>query len=203
MEPTSEHQSEIQTNKTPAKPLGEVLVPMLICGVVGFVLTIILSVIGMYDGLNISLKEYYMGEPFYMPESSGWDVAWDWLIVVVLTFGVSYAVLDTDKSWRRVMLILLTAVVVILSSPALMLWDVFWSPVTVFVGVLWSWICAFTYSSQHTMPCELLVPPKQGEEIDISPLVITERKKELVEHIEREETAEKKYQPKEQSSCPD
>ncbi len=199
MEPNSEHnseQSDQQTSSKP-KPLGEVLTPALICGAVGAVLTIILALIGRYGGLDLSLKEYYMGEPFYMPESSsgGWHPAWDWFLVLILTFGISFAVLDTDKQWRRVMIILLFSVVVILSSPVLMLWDVFWSPVTVFIGVLWSWMCAYIYSCQHTMPCELLLLPKliaqKKQEIDISPLQ------------EQEKTPEEKYQPKDQSSCPD
>jgi len=183
--------------KPKTKPLGEVMLPAFICGVVGAVLTIILALIGRYADLDLSLKEYYMGEPFYMPESSsaGWHPAWDWFLVIVLTFGVSYSVLDTDKQWRRVMIILLFAVVVILSSPVLMLWDVFWSPITVFIGVLWSWMCAFIYSCQHTMPCELLLPSKlkaeMKQEIDISPL------------DEHEKPPEEKYQPKDQSSCPD
>ncbi len=199
MEPNSEHnseQSDQQTSSKP-KPLGEVLTPALICGAVGAVLTIILALIGRYGGLDLSLKEYYMGEPFYMPESSssGLHPAWDWLLVTLLTFGISFAVLDTDKQWRRVMIILFFSVVVILASPVLMLWDVFWSPVTVFVGVFWSWMCAYIYSCQHTMPCELLLLPKllaeKKKEIDISPL----------DHPEK--TPEKKYQPKDQSSCPD
>lgn len=173
------------------------LTPALICGAVGAVLTIILALIGRYTGLDLSLKEYYMGEPFYMPESSsgGWHPAWDWLLVTVLTFGVSFAVLDTDKQWRRVMLILLFSVVVVVSSPVLMLWDVFWSPVTVFIGVFWSWMCAYIYSCQHTMPCELLLPPKfkaeKKPQIEISPLE------------ELKKSTEEKYQPKDQSSCPD
>jgi hypothetical protein len=201
VEPNSEHiaeQHRLETKAEPkTKPLGEVMLPALICGAVGAVLTIILALIGRYGDLDLGLKEYYMGEPFYMSESSsgGWHPAWDWILVLALTFGVSFAVLDTDKQWRRVMIILLFSVVVILSSPVLMLWDVFWSPMTVFVGVLWSWMCAFIYSCQHTMPCELLLPPKLIAEnkqgIDISPLE------------EAEQTPEEKYQPKDQSSCPD
>jgi hypothetical protein len=199
VEPNSEHISEQSLPQTASKskPLGEVLTPALICGAVGAVLTIILALIGRYAGLDLSLKEYYMGEPFYMPESSsgGWHPAWDWLLVTVLTFGVSFAVLDTDKQWRRVMIILLFSVLVIISSPVLMLWDVFWSPVTVFIGVFWSWMCAYIYSCQHTMPCELLLPPKfkaeKKPQIEISPLE------------EPKKSTEEKYQPKDQSSCPD
>ncbi|MGJ8656756.1 MAG: hypothetical protein ACSHX6_09910 [Akkermansiaceae bacterium] len=196
MQSTSEHISEQQGVVAPVKPdkpEGEVMLPALICGAVGAVLTIILSVIDRYEGVGLALKEYYMGEPFYMAESSGWHVAWDWVLVLLFTFGISFAVLDTDKKWRRVMMILLLSAVVILSSPVLMLWDVFWSPMTVFVGVLWSWICAFIYSCQHRMPCEMLVPMKvkvvkpEAEDIDISPLVVTEEQRELEAD---------KYQPK-------
>lgn len=206
MQDTSEHRSD-QTDSSnvvkTTKPEGEVLRPALICGAVGAVLTIILSVIGRYDGLGLALKEYYMGEPFYMTDSSGWHMGWDLVLVMILTFGVSFAVLDTDKKWRRVMMILLLSVVVLMSSPVLMLWDVFWSPLMVFVGVLWSWICAFIYSCQHIMPCELLLPTNSKvvkEEIDISSLEVAE---ENAEQVEQEKTAEEKYQPKDQVSCPD
>ena len=203
VKPEEEHISEEGGPYTAAKPVGEVMLPAVICGVVGTVLTVILSVIGRYEGVDLGLKEYYMGEPFYMKESSGWHEGWNWLLVVLLTFGVSFAVLDTDRKWRRVMVILLASVVILMSSPVLMLWEVFWSPVMIYVGVLWSWICAFIYSCQHTMPCELFVPVRsevKNEDIDMSPLVISERLPELVEH---EEGAEEKYQPKENVSCPD
>jgi hypothetical protein len=187
-----------ESNSTPkTKPLGDVLMPALICGTVGAVLTIILALIGIYGTLDLSLKEYYMAKPFYMPEPSLSisSPVWSWLLVVALTFGISFAVLDTDKQWCRVMMILLLSLVVILASPVLMLWEVFWSPVTVFVGVLWSWICAFIYSCQHTMPCEFLVPSKLKVELkektDFSPL------------LEQESDLEENYKPKDQSSCPD
>ncbi len=201
MEPTSQHTAAIQEPHTANKPLGEVAMPGLICGSVGAILTIILSLAGRYNGLALSLKEFYMAEPFYMTEASSLHFGWDWLFVLLLTFGVSFAVLDTDKKWRRLMIILLASVVVIFSSPVLMLWDVFWSPVIVFVGLIWSWICAFIYSCQHTMPCELLLPSQKVEQMHIEPLATSERKLDLVEH-EKENVAEEKYQPKD-TSCPD
>ena len=205
MEQNNEHISEqhqpgtqnVLQSESITKPLGEVMTTALTCGVIGAVLTIILALIGWYDGLDSSLKEYYMAEPFYMPEPvwTAWYSVWDMMMVVVLTFGVSFAVLDTDKKWRRVMIILLLSVVVILASPVLMLWDVFWSPVTVFVGVLWSWICAFIYSCQHTMPCELLLPTPLLQDKKVEP--------DIFPMIDQKKSAEEKYQPKEQSSCPD
>lgn len=203
MESRSEHiaensaQATLSETSKPIKPEGEVLTPALICGAVGAVLTITLSLIGRYASLDLTLQEYYMAAPFYMPEPNpeGWHPLWDWVLVIALSFGVSFAVLDTDKKWRRLMIILMFSVVIIFASPVLMLWDVFWSPITVFIGVLWSWICAFIYSCQHTMPCEILLSPsleihKQAEANATLPQ-------------EEEEIVEKKYEPKDHSSCLD
>lgn len=199
MKSTSEHISDEVSSSLTAKAAGELMLPTVICGVVGCVLTIILSVIGRYEGIDLWLQEYYTGEPFYMAESGGWNEGWNWVLVLVLTFGVSFTVLDTDMKWRRVMIILLACVVILLSSPVLMLWDVFWSPVMVFVGVLWSWICAFIYSCQHTMPCELLLPCKVKEVDDVDMDLTSVGAVE----VDPESHPEAKYQPKEQASCPD
>jgi hypothetical protein len=197
-----------------SKPQGEVVLPAFTCGFIGALLTITLSILGWHDGLNVDLKAYYIGPPFYMPETSlTLHFFWEVMIVVLLSFGVSYAVLDIDRKWRRVMVFLLLSVVVIFSSPVLMLWDVFWSPVMVFVGVLWSWMCAFIYSCQHIMPCELLLEnqkqvvlqPQEKEENEV--IVETEEQQgnvsENILESKVQETSMEKYQPKQASSCPD
>jgi len=158
VESNQKYNPEIRESEELSKPLGEVMLPMVICGFVGVVFTVFLSVIGIYDGIDEALKKYYMAKPFYMVEYSEWSEVWDWLLVVLLSFGISFTVLDTDKRWRRIVIIVLFSVVVLLTSPVLMLCDVFWSPVILFVGMFWSWIFAFVYSCQHTMPCELLIP---------------------------------------------
>lgn len=205
--PTLEAKSQIETH---VKPLGEVALPVFTCGFVGAVFTITLAILGWYDGLNVDLKAYYMGAPFYMPETSvTLPFFWDVLLIVFLSFGVSYAVLDIDREWRRVLVLLLLSVVVIFSSPVLMLWNVFWSPLMVFVGVLWSWMCAFIYSCQHTMPCELLlenemqvVPQPQEKEENEVIVETEERQGNVSENIlesKDQETSMEKYQPKESS----
>lgn len=162
---TSQNTSSKQLPHSSRKPLGEVTSPALICGAVGAVLTVILALLGSYEGLDTRLKDYYMSEPFYMRDSSAWHPVWDWILVLLLTFGVSFAVLDTDKKWRRIMIILLASTVVIFTSPVMMLWDVFWSPLMAFVGIAWSWICSFIYTCQHTMPCELPQPIENNVKI--------------------------------------
>jgi len=147
--------------KTEPKPKGEVLIPALICGSVGTVLTTILSLINNYRGFDLSLKLKYEAEPFFIQECTNLHGAWNWMLVLVVCFGIAFAVLDSDKVWRRITLFFLSAVIIVMASPVLMLWEVFWSPCMVVVGLLWSWFCAFIYSVQHTMPCELLAPPKK------------------------------------------
>jgi len=146
---------------TKSKPKGDLVIPALICGFVGIVLTTILSLINRYKGVDQMLKEKYIAEPFLMKESIALHNAWNWLLVLIVCYGISFAVLDSDKIWRRVMLFFLALVIVVMGSPVLMLWDVFWSPMMVLVGLIWSWVCAFIYSVQHIMPCELLAPPSK------------------------------------------
>lgn len=164
MEPNKQHISERQSlmnSVENTKPKGEVVIPALVCGMVGIVLTTILSLIGRYKGIDQILKESYLAEPFRMEDSYTLHGAWNWFFVLLLSFGISFSVLDSDKIWRRVMLFLLALVVTMMASPVFMMWDIFWSPVMVVVGLLWSWFCAFIYSVQHAMPCELSVPVKK------------------------------------------
>jgi len=153
--------SKISKSSKPSKPQGEVMIPALVCGSVGIVLATILSLINRFKSPDQLLKEKYMAEPFLMPDVPMLHGGWNLILVLIVCFGISFAVLDSDKIWRRVMLFFLALVIVVMGSPVLMMWDVFWSPCMLVVGLLWSWFCAFIYSLQHTMPCELLVPTKK------------------------------------------
>ena len=150
-----------ETLKPKPKPKGEVLIPALICGSVGTVLTTILFLINRYKSFDLSLKLKYETEPFLIQECTNLHGVWNWLLVLIVCFGISFAVLDSDRIWRRVTLFFLSLVIMIMASPVLMMWEVFWSPCMVVVGLLWSWFCAFIYSVQHTMPCELLAPARK------------------------------------------
>ncbi len=149
-------------------PAGEVVIPALLCGAVGTVFSSILYLVGIYDGLGQALQDKYVGEPYLMQGDYALHDGWNFILLVVMCFGISFAVLDSDMVWRRVMLFLLAIVVVVLCSPVMMMWDIFWSPVMVIIGLLWSWFCAFIYSVQHIMPCERLVPMRVAQPVKLA-----------------------------------
>ena len=67
-EPSSQRTPVAEPNNRPEtlkpKPKGEVLIPALICGSVGTVLTTILFLINRYKSFDLSLKLKYETEPF-------------------------------------------------------------------------------------------------------------------------------------------
>lgn len=155
----------MEPTRSKGKPAGEVIIPALLCGAAGTVLSAILYLIGRYKGLDQMLKDKYVAEPYHMQGDYTLHDGWNLILLVLMCFGISFAVLDIDKAWRRVVLFLLALVVIMLCSPVMMMWDIFWSPVMVLGGLLWSWLCAFIYSVQHTMPCERFVPVRRMEAV--------------------------------------
>jgi len=193
---SSEHQLGLAGANTvvaSAKQQGELGMATFVCGFIGALLTITLSILGWYKELDAGLRSLYQAEPFYLQDVSGWSRVWDWILVAVLGFAVAYAVLDTDRPWKRVMMLLMASVLVVFTSPVLVLWDVFWSPVTVFVGLIWSWLCAFIYSIQHVMPCQIRLKTEFDSQL-VSPKLFLGKSEEVENDVETSPT--QSYQPK-------
>jgi len=139
-----------------SKPIGQLGVPAMLCGIAGAVLGIVLDAIGIFTELGETLKASYQEKPFQMGDATQWSSAWDWLLAIVLSIGVAYAVLDSKGNWRRVLILVFVLVLISLTSPVLVLWEIFWVPVLLIFAVVWSWLGAFVYAGQHQMPCDFV-----------------------------------------------
>ncbi len=155
----SDDSAAVESNKVNtihiSKPLGHTTITAVLCGVVGGLLGIILDLLHRFDGIREGLLETYMAEPFLMSDPFTWSPVWGWVAAIVLATGVAYVVLDSVGKWRRVFIGLAVIILLISFSPLLMLWNVFWVPCVMLIAVLWAWLCAFFYTTQHVMPCEL------------------------------------------------
>lgn len=137
------------------KPIGQVGVPGILCGLAGTGLAIGLDVLGLLAKLEVRLTEVFKGKPFFHQDFSVWDRQWDWVLAGVLSILVAIAVLDSPGAWRRFFVGLFSVVLIACVVPILVLWGVYWSPVVSIVAVVWAWFCALVYSSQHRMLCDI------------------------------------------------
>ncbi len=142
------------------KPLGHTTIATVICGLVGGLLGIMLDLLHRFDGLRGCLLNAYKSEPILMSDPVTISPIWGWVTALFLAVGVAYVVLDSVGKWRRVLIVMIVLTLVISFSPLLMLWDVFWVPPVEVSAILWAWLCAFFYASQHVMPCELGISHK-------------------------------------------
>jgi len=179
-----------------AKPMGQVNMPTIICGVGAAVLAIALDLMKRYDGLTLSIQNLYKGKPFYLENLDAWHCSLNWVIALVLSVLMAYVVLDTSGKAKRVLIGLVSLILVAMFSPLLMLWGVFCVPVVVFVAVLFAWLFSFVYAGQHTMPCDVgrhvkLKKNKRKKKTD------SLKKSNVVEELEKAEEEEIGFKPTE------
>ena len=146
-----------------SKPLGHVSIPALICGSVAALMSIALSLLNYYDSLILIVKETYQAKPFYLESIEPWHQSWDWVFAVILASLVTYVVLDSAGKGKRIIFGVFSIILTIMFSPLLMLWGIFWFPITAIVAVVFAWFFAFIYSSLHIMPCELGMKMKRNK----------------------------------------
>lgn len=193
----------------PTKPQGQLANTAMLCGVAGALVGIVLEFVGLFGGLGASLESMYEAEPFLLVDALPVTPYWNWLLAIALSVGVAFAVLDSRGTWRRVLILLFALTLIVIASPVLVLWGVFWSPFLLLCAVVWSWLGAFVYASQHQMPCDFVAvtskpqadpQPEQSQDLaqDIVNVedAVSEAELELLEVQKDEIISEDKFKPK-------
>ncbi len=138
-----------------SKPLGHVNIPALICGGVASLIAIVLDLMHRYDDMMVSMQQTYQEKPFFLESIETWHRSWDWVLAIILATVTAYVVLDSAGKGKRIFFGLASVVLIMMFSPLLMLWGMFWFPIVVIVAVIFAWVFSYIYSTLHVMPCEL------------------------------------------------
>jgi hypothetical protein len=77
-----------------------------------------------------------------------------WLAVVLLAFGLTFAILNVAGTWRRVVLWITTMALVAAWAPVLSLAARAPDVAAPLIAVIWSGVCALVYAGNHRMPCD-------------------------------------------------
>lgn len=137
------------------KPIGQVSVPGLLCGLAGAGLAIGLDALNLLGQVQEKVTSIFKGKPFYQQDFTVWESYWDWGLAGILAVLVSVAILDSPGVWRRFFVGLFSVLLIVGVVPVLVLWGTFWSPVIAIIAVVWAWFCSLVYCSQHRMPCDI------------------------------------------------
>ena len=143
-------------------PQGRLAGSTLLYGGLSLALAFALQSLGLLQGGDLWLKQYLSS---VFSESLHIIVPGHLLFIVaaIFSFGTAFAVLDSPAAWQRLVLGAIALVVLLTLVPACALWQIYFSPFLVGVAFFWAWFCAMMYSSQHTMPCELVLTPQIDE----------------------------------------
>lgn len=77
-----------------------------------------------------------------------------WVAAVLFSMGLAAAVLSTPRLWRRMILTLVLALLIMTWVPVLALADYSPQIAAPWIATVWSGICAIFYAANHRMPCD-------------------------------------------------
>jgi len=143
--------------------------PLTVAGVVGsfaMAVGLVLRVSGLLLDTEKALLMRYQEAGFPL-EASG-QPWWSVLVLLVLTYGLSFLLLEVPGLTRRFLLAATFLVLLVAASPVVALWGVFWSPVVALLCAGWSAFCSAMWARHHPMPCEIVGLPGEGKVISIS-----------------------------------
>ncbi|MBK1853478.1 hypothetical protein JO972_00750 [Verrucomicrobiaceae bacterium 5K15] len=139
----------------PATP-GRVDSSTLLCGTVGLLLAVAMFWVGLLGKGDQRILDMLSQPVFRGTDPTILDTRVLIGLTLLACFGLSFAVLDSAGTWRRVVLGVTVLILVAALVPVLAVWEIYFPPMMTLVGVFWSWFCAMMYVSHHEMPCELL-----------------------------------------------
>ena len=129
--------------------------PLTVAAVVGsfaIAVGLVVRVSGILLGAENNLLELYQNAGF--PLDADGQPWWAILVLLVLTYGLTFLLLEVPGLSRRLLISVSFVVLMVSASPVLALWGVFWSPVVASLCVGWSAICVIFWACRHPMPCE-------------------------------------------------
>jgi len=130
--------------------------PGLLYGGVGVALAMTMQMVGLFKQGDARLKKWLLEPVFHgdMPDTLVTPALL--VITVVFCLGLAFAILDSAGTWRRVVLGITMVVITIAMVPTFAVWQVYFSPFVLLVGVFWTWFCTMMYVNHHVMPCDSL-----------------------------------------------
>ena len=133
---------------------GQVMPAVLITAGMGFVVAVALVLLGLLApldaGLISRLGDLFGGGESPLIVNPALGVA----LAGFASFGLSWALLNTPGTQRRIILWGVSLLLIAGLSPVFALFGAFLSPFAPLVACLWSGTCAVIYGMQHRMPCE-------------------------------------------------
>lgn len=128
--------------------------PGLLYGGVGVALAMTLQMVGLFKQGDARFKNWLLEPVFHgnMPDTLVNPALF--VITAVFCLGLAFAILDSVGTWRRVVLGVTMVVITIAMVPTFAVWQVYFSPFVLLVGIFWTWFCTMMYVNHHTMPCE-------------------------------------------------
>ncbi len=135
------------------RPDGHVLVPGSIIGSLSILLVVGLSALRILDRADMAIAKWMsLGNPAGFPNAlPEWPV---WLAVVLLAFGLAFAILSVAGTWRRVVLWITSAALVAAWAPVLALAARAPDIGAPLIAAIWSGVCALVYAGNHQMACD-------------------------------------------------
>lgn len=141
------------------RAVSRVDVPCLLYGSVGVCLAMAIHAIGLFKASDERLLGLLLGPLFHGEVPQTLPMPVQLLGLIVFCYGLAFAVLDSPASWRRVLIGFTVLVLVLAMVPSLAVWNIYFSPFLLLVGVFWTWFCTMMYVSHHLMPCEVTAAP--------------------------------------------
>ncbi|MGJ8696415.1 MAG: hypothetical protein ACSHYF_08850 [Verrucomicrobiaceae bacterium] len=136
------------------QPAGRVTFPLYVFSFVALILGVSAEAMGVFSGLNESLKGGLESGGMILDREAGIMGAWGFIGAAAVIFGLTGAVLATPGTGRRLVLGVTALVLAAALIPVFAVWGVFWKPFGLLLGLLWGWLSAFLYARVHRMPAE-------------------------------------------------
>ncbi len=138
----------------PLKPIGYVAGPLLILGSVSLVLGFAVEFLGIFSGLERSLKVAWESSNLQFQSELGVTSPLGVLMGAALSYCLVGAILGTPGPKRRLVLGVSSFALCLGLLPVFAVWGIFWKPFGLFLMVFWAWLSASIYANSHQMPCD-------------------------------------------------
>ncbi|BDS06000.1 hypothetical protein NT6N_10400 [Oceaniferula spumae] len=137
--------------------VGRVDGPALLYGAVGLMFAVAMHWVGLFKKGNTRILEALMDPVFRGGDPQILSTPVLATLTAVFCFGLAFAVLDSSRAWRRIILGVTVLVLVLAMVPTLAVWNIYFPPMMTIVGVFWTWFCTMMYVNHHLMPCDAIV----------------------------------------------
>lgn len=156
------------------QPVGQVSVPLFIFSAVSLLLGYMAELLGVFDGVNESLRASWEANGEVFSAASGLPEGIGVLVVSLAVGGVSASILNTPGTGRRIILAVSALVLSAAFLPVFAVWGIFWKPFGMILAVLWSVFSSFLYVRTHRMPCEMILSKEAENVISLSGAQVNE-----------------------------